>query len=130
MNTSHTSTIKNRSGSIALFTALAAGILVSGCNREPAAPPRTQAPAATTQPQTSAPQQAGVVIDDTAITAQVKTQLLADESVKGMAVNVDTQNGVVTLSGQVAGGPERDKAVQVARSVSGVRSVVDSMVVN
>jgi len=119
-----------RSRSIAFYALLGAGILVSGCSREPAAPPRTQNPAANTQPQTSAPQQAGVVVDDVAITAQVKTQLMADASVKGLAVNVDTQNGVVTLSGKVASGPERDKAVQVARAVSGVRSVVDSMVVN
>jgi hyperosmotically inducible protein len=65
---------------------------------------------------------AGDAIEDSAITAKVKTALLADPAVKGLQIEVDTKDGVVTLKG-AAPKSEGDRAVQIARDTSGVKSV-------
>lgn len=66
---------------------------------------------------------AGDVIDDAAITAKVKTALIDDELTKASQINVETRAGVVQLGGFVNTDAERDRATQVARSVSGVKEV-------
>lgn len=66
---------------------------------------------------------------DPALTTAVKTQLLADPAVSGLRIDVDTRDGVVTLSGQVRSQAEKDQAVQVARETAGVKSVNDSLTV-
>jgi osmotically-inducible protein OsmY len=64
-------------------------------------------------------------IDDTMITAKVKSALLADSTVKGMNINVDTVGGTVTLSGSAKSQAERSQAEALASSVEGVRNVVN-----
>ncbi|MEP6663366.1 MAG: BON domain-containing protein [Verrucomicrobiota bacterium] len=71
----------------------------------------------------------GVAIDDAAITTKVKTELLADPDVKGLAVNVETFNGRVQLSGFVDSMAQKNKAAQVARRVNGVQWVKNDLVV-
>jgi osmotically-inducible protein OsmY len=68
-------------------------------------------------------QKTGEFVDDAAITAKVKTSLAKDPDVSAMAVNVDTDKGVVTLSGRVKSDLERRKAASLAQEVEGVRSV-------
>ena len=53
--------------------------------------------------------------------------MLADPMVKGLKIDVDTNNGVVTLSGDVASKAEMDKAVTIARGTSGVSRVVSNL---
>ena len=62
---------------------------------------------------------------DAGITGTVKTKLAADDRVKASEINVDTTNGVVTLTGNVDDQEARDRAVQLARATSGVRDVKD-----
>jgi len=71
------------------------------------------------------PEQAstGEYIDDSAITAKVKTALLGDPEVSGLAINVDTFKGTVQLSGFANSSHERQQAEEVARSVAGVEEV-------
>ncbi|HJS21553.1 MAG TPA: BON domain-containing protein [Steroidobacteraceae bacterium] len=66
---------------------------------------------------------AGAVVDDSALTAKVKTALIGDEVTKGTQINVETRDGVVQLAGFVSTDAERDRATQVARGVSGVKDV-------
>ncbi|GGA81555.1 hypothetical protein GCM10011521_19880 [Arenimonas soli] len=68
--------------------------------------------------------EAGDSIDDAWITSKVKTQLLADEHVKGTDINVDTQANVVTLTGTAPSLAARTKAIEIAQGTKGVRSVV------
>ena len=68
----------------------------------------------------------GGVMSDAAITSAVKTKFLADTHVSGLKIDVDTKDGVVTLSGTVPAA-ERDRAVAMARDTSGVKSVVNRM---
>ena len=68
--------------------------------------------------------EAGDGIDDAWITSKVKTQLLADDQVHGTEINVDTEDNVVTLTGTAPSLAARTKAVEIAQSTKGVRSVV------
>jgi hyperosmotically inducible periplasmic protein len=72
----------------------------------------------------------GETIDDGTITAKVKTLLLNDSQVAGMKIDVDTTLGVVTMSGTVKSTAEEQRAVQLARSVDGVRDVKSTLQVN
>ncbi len=72
---------------------------------------------------------AGTVIQDSAITATVKTALLADPDVKGLKIDVDTKNGVVTLKGTADKPANRARAVAIAKDTNGVKSVEDQLVV-
>ena len=72
---------------------------------------------------------AGNAMEDGAITAKVKTALLADPDVKGLAIDVDTKNGVVTLKGTADKAANRDRAVAIAKDTSGVKSVDSQLVV-
>jgi hyperosmotically inducible periplasmic protein len=68
-------------------------------------------------------------VDDAAITARVKTAVLAEPGLKSLQIGVDTFNGVVTLSGTVDTPDLKDRAAGIAHSVDGVRSVVDNLAV-
>ena len=70
---------------------------------------------------------AGAYAKDTEITAKIKAQLYKDPDVKGTEVHVSTLNGVVQLSGFVDSQSARNRAEQLARSVSGVVDVQNSL---
>lgn len=71
----------------------------------------------------------GEYLDDTAITAKVKTNLLGDPMVSGFAISVETFRGRVILSGFVSSQTQIDRAVALAREVSGVREVQSALVI-
>ena len=62
-------------------------------------------------------------LGDASITARVKTRLLANSQTEGFAINVDTRNAVVELSGRVESSAERDLAYYVAQNTDGVKQV-------
>jgi hyperosmotically inducible periplasmic protein len=65
----------------------------------------------------------GDVIDDAVITAKVKSSFAADPQVSALAIDVDTANGVVSLTGVVTGEHERQRAIQLAQGTEGVKRV-------
>ena len=65
----------------------------------------------------------GQKVDDTLITTQVKTKLIADSRTGAMQINVETHGGVVQLAGFVSSEEEKRAAGEIARSVNGVTSV-------
>jgi hyperosmotically inducible protein len=69
----------------------------------------------------------GEAVTDGAITSAVKTKMLADSTVKGLKIDVDTNNGVVTLNGNVSSNAEADKAIMIARDTKGVSRVVSNL---
>ena len=69
----------------------------------------------------------GEYVDDSVITAKVKTAIFNDSTLKVNEINVETFKGVVQLSGFVRSQADIDKAVQVARGVAGVKSVKNDM---
>ena len=127
-------------------TLAAAALLVAGlsaCNRDPIqsttspAIPSTPPSGAVTPGTPSAPvtqgaptepnRTMGQAVDDTAITVKVKSALIADSTVKSTGVNVDTNQGVVKLTGVVGDQAQVDRAVQIARGVEGVKSVDNNL---
>ena len=62
-------------------------------------------------------------MDDTAITTKVKAAILNEPTLKSAGFNVETFKGVVQLSGFVSSQAAETKAVEVASSVGGVKSV-------
>jgi osmotically-inducible protein OsmY len=70
---------------------------------------------------------ASAAMSDTMITTKVKAEMAADPLVKAMDVHVETQNGVVMLSGFVPSKAEADKAIQIARGVKDVKDVKSSI---
>lgn len=72
---------------------------------------------------------AAAAIDDATITTKVKAAVLAEPGLKSLQIDVDTKNAVVTLNGTVGSGELKDRAMQVAQKVDGVRSVVDKLIV-
>jgi|BarGraIncu00222A_1022003.scaffolds.fasta_scaffold113867_1 hyperosmotically inducible protein len=72
---------------------------------------------------------AGDVIEDGVITAKVKTALLTDPDVKALHIDVDTRDGIVTLTGTVEQAAGIDRAVHIAHDTVGVKSVDNRLVV-
>jgi hyperosmotically inducible protein len=66
---------------------------------------------------------------DAAITTSVKMKLAADDKVKASTIDVDTENGVVTLNGHVESKAEESRAIKIAKSVDNVRSVKSNLAV-
>jgi osmotically-inducible protein OsmY len=64
---------------------------------------------------------------DSWITAKVQARYFVDDAVKGRNIDVDTQEGRVTLKGTVGSEAERRQAVTIARNTNGVKSVVDEL---
>lgn len=73
---------------------------------------------------------AGVVIDDATITTKVKSAFLNEPGMKSMNISVDTEKGIVTLSGKADTQAKIDKAIKLTEAVEGVQSVNSKMVVS
>lgn len=122
-----------------VLAAIAVPVFGTGCERQgdPPVEPRALAPIAGASAETGAPgdkAQAIPVANDTtlrqadaAITARVKTALMADEQVKGLAIDVETKDAQVTLKGALDHKDQVTRAVEVAQAVEGVREVVNRL---
>ena len=73
-------------------------------------------------------EKAGEYMDDSAITAKIKAEILSDPLLKVSQISVTTTNGVVRLSGTVDSQQSIDRAMEIARSVKNVKSVENSLV--
>lgn len=69
----------------------------------------------------------GEYVDDTVITTKVKAAILNEPTLKSAEVNVETFKGVVQLRGFVGSQLAENKAVEVTRTVSGVKAVKNDM---
>ena len=63
------------------------------------------------------------VVDDSEITAKVKSALAGDPRTKAHQINIETRNGVVQLSGFVDSSEAKSTAEELARAVDEVKSV-------
>ncbi|MHB8110912.1 MAG: BON domain-containing protein [Syntrophorhabdaceae bacterium] len=71
----------------------------------------------------------GEYVDDSVITTKVKALLANDDFLKSFEIGVETRKGVVQLSGFVDSQKAVNKAVEITRSVGGVKSVKNSLIV-
>ena len=93
---------------VAIFSAIALTWVLSGC-------------------QTLTGETLGEHIDDTTITTTVKAKLAQEKGTTLTRIQVDTDRGVVQLTGVVQSPAERSRAEQITRGVSGVKSVVNNL---
>jgi osmotically-inducible protein OsmY len=73
---------------------------------------------------TSSRENTGELIDDTAITAKVKSSFVADPLLSASAIGVESTQGVVHLTGTVKSEQERHRAIQLVQGVAGVREII------
>jgi len=76
---------------------------------------------------TSKSEGTGEYVDDTVITAKVKTAIFAEPTLKSAEINVETFKGIVQLSGFVISQDSANRAVTVTQGVHGVKSVKNDM---
>lgn len=114
---------------VPLLVAVAA--IAAGCND---APERTSLNVSPPPPAPTTPAANDTTVDklaeatnDAAITGKVKAAMIAEPGLSALAIDVDTRDRVVTLSGTVDTPVAKEKAIQVAGSIDGVSSVVDRL---
>lgn len=74
-------------------------------------------------------QSVGAYADDAVMTSTIKAKLLADDIVPSRKVKVETQAGVVQLSGEVDNNAQSARAESIAKAVDGVKSVKNDLAV-
>lgn len=72
---------------------------------------------------------AGEYVDDSVITTKVKSLLAADDLLKSFQVGVETYKGAVQLSGFVNTQKAVNKAIEITKTVKGVTSIKNDLVV-
>ncbi len=78
---------------------------------------------------TSTRESTGEYVDDSVITTKIKSLLAADNLLKSFQIGVETYQGTVQLSGFVNSRQAVDKADEIAKSVKGVKSVKNNLIV-
>ncbi|MFO1310897.1 MAG: BON domain-containing protein [Burkholderiales bacterium] len=106
---------------------IAAGtvLFAAGCDQRNASTGSATTSSAPAAPSTTA----GAKIDDAAITTKVKAALMAEPGLRSLEIDVDTRDNVVTLNGTVDSQEKKQRAMQLAQGVEGVKSVSDNLVV-
>ena len=137
----------HRGAAVALAVVLAAGL--AACDKKPGEPTagqkldtaveKTEAAANeakqkmesaaqdASQAAQNAASNAAAVLDDTAVTTKVKAAFAADPNLSAVLINVDTKDGVVSLSGPVKTPADAEHAAKLAQAVEGVKSVVNDL---
>ena len=72
---------------------------------------------------------AGEYVDDSVITTKVKSLLAEDDFLKSFQISAETYQGTVQLSGFVNSQQAVDKAGQIVRSVKGLKSLKNNLIV-
>ena len=71
--------------------------------------------------------QAGGYIDDSIITTRVKAVIFEDDNLNSMNISVETNNGIVQLSGFVESEADIDTAENLASTVEGVKDIENDL---
>jgi hyperosmotically inducible periplasmic protein len=71
----------------------------------------------------------GAYVDDAAITSSIKARMVEDKALDAAAIQVETRNGNVTLSGFATDRLDKQAAEQIAIKVKGVKTVQNNVAV-
>jgi hyperosmotically inducible protein len=77
----------------------------------------------------SAAEKTGDFLSDSALTAKVKTALIAEKDLKSMKINVESDDGVVTLTGELPTSAMVAQAETATKAVKGVKEVHNNLTV-
>lgn len=125
--------MRNRILPVLLVTGIAAaGLTLSACHKNQPSPGQQMKQGAKQMGQGAehAASEAGQAVTDSAITSKIKAQLAADQGLSGFDIHVETNHGVVTLSGTVDSEGERANAAHIATSTDGVKGVTNNIKVS
>lgn len=111
---------------VTLAFALAAAV---GCNRAETQEQTQRAAAEVKTGVKTAAARAGDTLQDGWLTTRIQAQYFADDQVKARYINVTTHDGVVTVKGFVESPAAHERALQIARSTSGVKQVNDEILI-
>lgn len=64
---------------------------------------------------------------EAALTSKIKAKMVLDDNIKARAIDVTTDESIVTLSGSVRSVDEHDRAIRLATETAGVSRVVDRL---
>jgi len=131
------------SNSLVLISSMTALLALGGCDRDSfnsAVNKTEQAASRTAEAGKDAARQAGgttksmgagaaAKVDDAKITSSINTSLIADKDLKASRIDVDTRNGVVTLSGLAPNATAKERATEIASKADGVTSVNNQLTV-
>lgn len=76
---------------------------------------------------TTGQESTGEYIDDSIITSKIKASIFNDRSLKYTEINVETYKGIVQLSGFVSSDTAINRAIDLTRNVTGVKSIINDM---
>lgn len=71
--------------------------------------------------------QVGTIVDDSAITASIKADLLKDPGLSALGIEVNTVKGEVTLKGEVSTDIRKQRAEGIASHIVGVTKVINRL---
>ncbi len=97
--------------------------LTMGCSPKPSEPAASSNAPTSASNSPAATSTIGNQLDDSVTTTSVKAALMAEESIKSIDFKVETNKGVVQLSGFINNQMQIDRAVAVAQAVAGVKEV-------
>ncbi|WP_422842908.1 BON domain-containing protein [Acidovorax sp. M2(2025)] len=78
----------------------------------------------------SAADQGIVLLDDAGMTAKIKADLAKDPELSALKIDIETNNGRVTMKGPTPSEAARDRALAIAKAVTGVTSINNQLVVS
>lgn len=134
--------MKNVSSIAAVTLVSSLALFAAGCDRTPDEPevadPVVTEPSVNDERNTTSDMgesiersadRAGQAIDDASITAAVKSKYLLDDTLKGLQISVDTNQGVVSLTGTVQNDAAKELATQIAQGTEGVVRVDNQLTI-
>lgn len=71
----------------------------------------------------------GEYFDNMVLTTKIKSTFLGDSRLKMLDINVLSYKGIVELSGFIGTQAEAERAVQLARTIKGVKEVHNSLII-
>ena len=69
----------------------------------------------------------GQYLDDKMLVSKVKSKLFGEPYIRSLSIDVDVNLGVVSLTGFVKTKEQKEKALELARSVPNVVKVIDNI---
>ena len=69
----------------------------------------------------------GQTLDDKVIGSKIKAKLINEPGIRSFNIDVDVNNGIVTLTGLVEYRHQKNRAIEIARTTSGTLRVIDNL---
>ena len=69
----------------------------------------------------------GQALEDKIIVGKINSKLIVEPNMRSLNIDVDSNNGVVTLTGIVSNAEQKNRALEIAKATAGAVKVVDNL---